>query len=167
MPAKMPMIVAITDITSASTTISRRTWRPAPPTARSRASSRRRWPIVMANTLLIRKALTKAVMKAKISSPVPNGPMNSLTLSFDSSMQRLLIDDLGVVGEHLGDLLLDGGDVLAVGDADVDGVEVALGAEHAGGRRRVPQGERRAAEAVAVAEADGSGEGERVAARSS
>ena len=87
MPAKMPMTVAMTDITNASTTISRRTWRPAPPTARSRASSRRRCPIVMANTLLIRKALTKAVMKAKISSPVPNGPMNSLTSSLASSMR--------------------------------------------------------------------------------
>ena len=162
MPAKMPTIVAITGHHSASTTISRRTWRPAPPTARSRASSRSRWPIVMANTLLIRKALTKAVMKAKISSPVPIGPMNSLTLVVRLVDQRLLIDDLDVVGHLLGDALLDGGDVLALGDADVDGVVDALGAEHGGRRRRVPQGERGAAEAVGVAEADGSRQRERV-----
>ena len=78
-PPPMPMIVATTDMISASTMISRRTWRPLPPMARSSASSRRRWPIVMAKTLLMRNALTKAVMKAKINRPVPNGPMNELT----------------------------------------------------------------------------------------
>ena len=101
-------------------------------------------------------------MKAKISRPVPNGPMNSLTSVVRLVDQRLLIDDLGVVGEHLGDPLLDGGDVLTLGDADVDGVVDALGAEHLGGGRRVPQGERGAAERVAVAEADRARERERV-----
>ncbi len=76
-----------------------------------------------------------------------------------------MIDDLGVVGEHLGDLLLDSGDVLTVGDADVDRVVDALGAEHLGGGRRIPQGERGAAERVAVAESDRAGEGERVRTR--
>ena len=75
-----------------------------------------------------------------------------------------LVDDLDVVGEDLGDALLHGGDVFAVGDADLDGVDDALGAEDLGGRRRVPQGERRPAEAVAVLEADGPGEREGVAA---
>ena len=78
--------------------------------------------------------------------------------------QRLLVDDLGVGGEYLGDLLLDGSDVFAIGDADVDGVELAFGPQYLGGRRWVPQGERGSAETVAVAEPDGRRKGERVAA---
>ena len=119
---------------------------------------------MIANTLLIRKALTNAVMKAKINRPVPIGPMNSPTLLFDSSTNVSWSTTSVFVGEYLGDLLLDGGDVFAISDADVDGVELAFGPQHLGGRRWVPQGERGAAEAVAVAEPDGRGEGERVAA---
>ena len=85
-PPPMPTTVAISDMISASRKIIRRTWRPEAPTARSSASSRSRWPIVMANTLLMRNALTKAVMKAKIRRPVPNGPMKLLTWSLASSI---------------------------------------------------------------------------------
>ena len=70
-PARMPRIVAVSEMISASSTIRRRTCFVLAPMPRINASSRRRWPIVMPNTLLMMNAATKAVMKAKISSPVP------------------------------------------------------------------------------------------------
>ncbi len=63
------MTVAIVAMISASAITSRRTCGPLAPTARRSASSRRRWPIVMPNTLLITNAATNAVTKAKISRP--------------------------------------------------------------------------------------------------
>ncbi len=70
-PPRTPDNVANTPSTKASTEIIQRTWRAEAPTARRSASSRNRCPMVIWNTLLMMNALTNAVMKAKMSSPVP------------------------------------------------------------------------------------------------
>ncbi len=80
-PPTTPSTVATTPRANASSVIIRRTWRPEAPTARSNASSRRRWPMVIWNTLLMMNALTNAVMNANTRSPVPKMPTNSLTAS--------------------------------------------------------------------------------------
>ena len=85
-PARMPRIVAVNEMISASSTISRRTCFVLAPMPRINASSRRRWPIVMPNTLLMMNAATKAVMKAKISRPVPKIEMIWLIESDASSL---------------------------------------------------------------------------------
>ena len=85
-PAMMPSTVAVTEISSASNTIRRRTCFVLAPIPRNRASSRRRWPIVMPNTLLMMNAATKAVMKAKINNPVPKIEMIWLIESDASSL---------------------------------------------------------------------------------
>jgi hypothetical protein len=78
-PPNTPRTVETTPRPRASSVIMRRTWRPDAPTARRRASSRSRWPIVIWKTLLMMKALTNAVMNAKMSRPVPNTSTNWLT----------------------------------------------------------------------------------------
>ena len=76
MPPKMPIAVPITPIPSASVAIRRLTWVAFAPIARSSASSRSRCPIVIWKTLLMMNAATKAVTKAKMSSPVWKMLMN-------------------------------------------------------------------------------------------
>ena len=80
-PPRTPNIVANMPSTKASAEIIQRTWRAEAPTARRRASSRNRCPIVIWNTLLMMNALTNAVMKAKTSNPVPKTLTNWLTSS--------------------------------------------------------------------------------------
>ncbi len=84
-PMTMPSTVAVTEMMSASATIRRRTCFVLAPTARISASSRRRWLIVMPNTLLMMNALTKVVMKANASRPLPKIEMNELMSSAASS----------------------------------------------------------------------------------
>ena len=84
-PPTRPSNVAISPSAKASATIIRRTCLPEAPTARSRASSRSRWPMVIWKMLLMMNAATNAVMNAKIKRPVPNTSTNELTPSALSS----------------------------------------------------------------------------------
>ena len=79
--------------------------------------------------------------------------------------QHVAGDDLRAGRQDLLDPALHGGDVLTLGDGDVDAIEGVTGAEHLGGRRDVPGGQRGAGEAVAVAEADEGRDRELVGAR--
>ncbi len=114
--------------------------------------------MVIAKTLLMMNALTNAVMKAKISRPVPNAPMNSLTSSALSSATCSPVIDLGARREHLLDRRLHGRHVGALDERDVDRVDLAVGAEPFHRRVEVEGDDRRAAEAVGVAEPDEGGE---------
>ena len=100
------------------------------------------------------KALTKAVMKAKISSPLPEG-VDEVVHAL-----RVLLGDLGA-GDHLGaigDHVLDrrsyGLGVGALGEPDVDRVDLAVRTEVVERGVEVEGDDRRAAETVGVAEAD-------------
>ena len=89
-------------------------WRRRP---RISASSRRRWPIVMPNTLLMMNAATNVVMKAKIRSPVPKIEMIALIESDASSPTCSPVTTSVRGGSTCSIAGLHGGEVGAVGDA--------------------------------------------------
>ena len=148
-----PNNVASTPSTKASAEIIRRTWRPDAPTARRSASSRSRWPIVIWNTLLMMNALTNAVMKAKTSRPVPNTPTNWLTSSAVSWATCSPVTTSVCGGRMSSIARCTVGDVGAVGDRDVDRVDLAVGAEVHERGVEVEGHELRPAEAVGAARA--------------
>ena len=150
----MPSTVAVTEMMSASATIMRRTCFVLAPTARISASSRRRWLIVMPNTLLMMNALTNVVMKANASRPLPKIEMNELMSSAASSATCWPVTT-SVRGGRMSSIAA----LTVAGSApsasfDVDRVVRVAGAEHLPCGLRVEHRERGAAEAVGVAEAD-------------
>ena len=104
------------------------------------------------NTLLMRNALTNAVMKAKIEQAGAEGAderVDGLLVLVDDDLTG---DHLGALRQHLLDPRHHRRRVDALVDLDVDRVIGAVGAEDRVGRRRIEGGERRAGEAVGVAE---------------
>ena len=77
-PPKIPKPVAMMPMMSASPKIIRRICDELAPIARSNASSRSRWLMMMANVLKIRKALTKSEMAANPKRSFPKISMISL-----------------------------------------------------------------------------------------
>ena len=88
----------------------------------------------MANTLLIRKALTNAVMKAKIKQARAERADERVDgVSFASSLSVCWVTTSTLVGQRGLERLLDVVVLGAVGDLQVDAVVHALGTEHGGG----------------------------------
>ena len=150
----MPSTVAVIEMTSASATIMRRTCLVLAPTARISASSRRRWLIVMPNTLLMMNALTNVVTNANASRPLPKIEMIELMSSAVSSATCSPVTTSVRGGRICLDRGLHGGGIGSVGELEVDRVVRVAGTEHLLRGRRVERRDRGAAEAVGVAEAD-------------
>ena len=152
MPAKMPAIEANRPIRNASPITVVSTWREEAPSVRSIPNSRVRWATVMLKMLKIRKAPTKIVIPAKISSAVVRKPKPSL-ISLESSLGDLGAGlRLGRLRQHLVEAVaqLLGAD--AVGGLDRDLVELARLVGHPLRLRQRHLDEAGAAERDAVAE---------------
>ncbi len=121
--------------------------------------------MVIWNTLLIRKALTKAVTKANPSSTLRNVPMivSSCDLLSSISSSRVITSVPG--GSIASIRACTSSAVGPLVDGDVDGVELVGRTQELLRGRDVPRGERGAGEAVAVAEADEGGDLERMTCR--
>ncbi len=104
------------------------------------------------------KALTKAVMNAKINRPWPNAPMNSLTPSAFSSATCSPVMTSRPSGRTSSIAAPHDGGVGALVERDVDRIDLAVGAEVVERRVEVEGDERGAAETVGVAEADRRGD---------
>ena len=103
----------------------------AAPTARISASSRSRWPIVIWNTLLMRKALTKAVTKAKPEQAVAERADDRVDArALLSSIEHLAGDRPRCPAGSISSIrACTVGRVGALVDGDVDAVELVAGAE--------------------------------------
>ena len=104
------------------------------------------------------KALTNAVMKAKISRPVPKALMKSFTPAAFSSATWSPVTTSVPSGSTSSIAACTAVGVGALGEPDVDRVDLAVGAEVVERGVEVEGDDRRAAEAVGVAEADRRGD---------
>ena len=153
-PSSSPIPPATRPMTAASTRIPPRTWRRVAPTARSSATSRRRWATSTLNVFQMTKEPTRTETPAKTSMIVVKIPIESCTACVPSLGHLLPRQRLDPLGEHLGDPVaqLRRRDPLL--GHHVDLVDDPGLVEHLLGGGQVEAGEGGAQEAVGLPEAD-------------